>query len=73
MDKLMILPANDATGIRLVRIPDDVEQHEAYRHVVGLIAEVQEDNPGYELEDLLAVLDEHGYLPLEFTLGPHLN
>ena len=37
-DTLMILPATDSGDIRLVRVPDDYESHEAYRHVTGLIA-----------------------------------
>ena len=41
-DTLMILPASDATGIRLVRVPDDFGSHEVFRHVTGLIATVEE-------------------------------
>ena len=42
-DVLMVLPAGDAEAIRLVRIPDDIESHEAFRHVTGIIASVEED------------------------------
>jgi hypothetical protein len=43
-DTLMILPASDASAIRLVRVPDDFESHEAFRHVTGLIASVEEQD-----------------------------
>jgi hypothetical protein len=35
-DALMILPSRDCTDIRLVRIPDEFEKHEVFRHVTGL-------------------------------------
>jgi hypothetical protein len=44
---LMILPASDARGILLVRIPDDYESHEAFRHVADL-----EDN-GFETVEFI--------------------
>ena len=46
-DTLMILPSKDCTDIRLVRIPDEFEEHEVFRHVTGLIASIEEDNPDY--------------------------
>jgi hypothetical protein len=70
---LMILPASDATLIRLVRVPDDFEEHEAFRHVTGLIASVEEENPGYDWDDIAAVLEDHGFEAVEFTLGPALD
>ena len=30
-DNLMILPAKEPANIRLIQIPDDFEQHEAFR------------------------------------------
>lgn len=73
MQKLMILPAADATAIRAVQIPEDFEAQEAYRYVVGLIAKVEEENPDYDWEDIAAVLEEHEFNPVEFILGPHLD
>lgn len=70
---LMILPARDSSAIRLVRLPDDFEQHEAYRHVTGLIAQVEEDNPDYEWEDIATLLEDHGFEPVAFILGPALD
>jgi hypothetical protein len=72
-DTLMILPAARNTAIRLVRVPPDFEVHEAYRHVTGLIASVEEDDPDYTWEDIESVLDEHGFEPVEFMLGPALD
>jgi hypothetical protein len=72
-ERLMILPARDATAIRLVRIPEELEQHEAYRHVTGLIASVEERNPDYDWEDIAPALEDHGFEPVEFILGPALD
>ena len=72
-NKLMILPAREFTRIRLVSVPDDIEEHELYRHVTGLIASVEEDNPDYTWEDIAALLEDHGFQPVEFVLGPALD
>jgi hypothetical protein len=71
-ETLMILPASDATGIRLVRIPDDYESHEAFRHVTGLIAAAEEQNPNCTPDDIVADLEDHGFETVEFILGPTL-
>jgi hypothetical protein len=68
----MILPASDATGIRLVRVPDDYESHEAFRHVTGIIAAAEEQNPNCEPDDIVADLEDHGFETVEFILGPTL-
>ncbi|MDH5181855.1 MAG: hypothetical protein OEZ39_07305 [Gammaproteobacteria bacterium] len=72
-DNLMILPAKDNTAIRLVRIPDDYEAHEVFRHVVGLIAAVEEENPAYTWADIETMLEEHGFETVNFILGPALD
>lgn len=72
-DALMILPARDSRMIRLVRIPADFEAHEVYRHVTGLIAEVEEQNPAYRWEDIQTVLEDHGFETVDFVLGPALD
>ena len=71
--KLMILPATAATDIRLLSIPDDIEDHEVFRHVTGLIASVEETNPDYRWDDIEALLEDHGFESLEFVLGPTLD
>ena len=69
----MILPAHDYKTIRLVKIPDDYEAHEVFRHVTGIIANVEEDNPDYGWEDILTALEDHGFENVEFILGPALD
>ncbi|MEN8176761.1 MAG: hypothetical protein ABFS23_13430, partial [Pseudomonadota bacterium] len=69
----MILPARDANAIRLVRMPADFERHEAYRHVTGLISEVEERNPDYAWEEIEAMLEDHGFESVDFLLGPALD
>jgi len=71
-ETLMILPASDATGIRLVRIPDDYESHEAFRHVTGLIAAAEEQYPNCKADDIVADLEDNGFETVEFILGPTL-
>lgn len=71
-DTLMILPAGNASNICLVRVPDDYESHEAYRHVTGLIAAIEEKDPDFDQDDILAVLEDHGFETMEFILGPRL-
>ena len=73
MQKLMVLPASDVTAIRVIQVPEDFEEHEAYRHVVGLIARVEEENPDYNWEDIATELEEHQFFPVKFILGPHLD
>jgi hypothetical protein len=70
---LMILPARESSRIRLVRIPADIESHEAYRHVTGLIASVEETNPEYRWDDISSLLEDHGFETLDFVLGPALD
>lgn len=72
-ETLMILPATESSAIRLVRVPDEFEQHEAFRHVTGLIARVEEDSPDYTWDDIAAILEDHGFEPVEFILGPALD
>jgi hypothetical protein len=70
---LMVLPAADKAKIRLVRIPPDYPTREAYRHVTGLIAQVEEQNPDFDWEDILASLEEQGFEPVDFQIGPSLD
>lgn len=70
---LMILPASDPHAIRLVQIPEDYEAHEVFRHVTGLIAAVEEEDPDYQWEDIEATLLDHGFEVIEFILGPALD
>jgi len=71
-NNLMVLPASEAANIRLIQIPDDFEQHEAYRYVTGLIAKAEE-NSDYTWDDILDLLEERGFESVEFVLGPSLD
>ena len=71
--KLMILPASKAGAIRLLQVPEDFEEHEAYRHVTGVIARVEEENAEYDWEDIAAELEAHGFECVDFLLGPELD
>ena len=71
-DKLMILPSKVSDKIRLVRIPDDYEEHEIYRRATGIIASVEEKIPDYDWDDILEALEENGFNEVEFILGPEL-
>ncbi len=72
-NKLMILPAKDPAAIRLIRVPQDYEEHEVFRHVTGIIARIEEDNPAYTWDDIQAELEDHGFEPMTFILGPELD
>ncbi len=71
-DNLMILPASEPANMRLVRIPDDFEQHEVYRYVTGLISKVEED-PEYTWDDILELLEDRGFELVDFILGPSID
>ena len=71
-DKLMVLPSKNSENIRLIKIPDDYEEHEVYRFATGLIASIEEQIPDYNWEDIIEALEEHGFSEVEFILGPEL-
>lgn len=70
---LMILPSKDFDRIRLLRIPDDFEAHEVFRHATGLIAEIEEANPDFTWEQVVEQLEDHGFKTEDFVLGPALD
>lgn len=72
-ETLMILSARDPENIRLVRVPDDFEPHEAYRRVTALVAAVEEDDPDYDWADIEARLEDNGFSSVSFILGPALD
>lgn len=72
-NELMILPAREFGKIRLVRIPNDYQGQEVFRHVTRLIAEVEEASAGYVWEDIRTSLEDHGFEIVEFLLGPALD
>jgi hypothetical protein len=71
-NNLMILPAGKPENIRLIQIPDDFEEHEAYRYVTGLIAKAEEDSD-YTWDDILELLEDRGFEAIDFVLGPSVD
>ena len=71
-DQLMILPSTQFGYIRLVKMPADMEEHEAYRYATGIIAEVQQANADCCWDDVADALEARGFVEAAFTLGPEL-
>ena len=71
--RFMLLPARNVENIRLVKIPADFDKRDALRHATSLIASVEEENEDYTWEDIAHVLEDHGFVPVEFMVGPDLD
>ncbi len=71
-ERLLLLPSGEFGKIRLVNVPNDVDEHEAFRNATGVIALVEESNPNHSLEDIEDALEEHGFELVNFILGPEL-
>jgi hypothetical protein len=72
-DNLMVLPAKHFEQVRLLKMPEDMEEHEAYRYATGIIADVEESNAGCSWEDVADALEERGFSEVDFILGPELR
>jgi hypothetical protein len=72
-EKLLILPSGEFGKIRLVRVPADLDEHEAYRNATGVIASVEEANPEHTLEDIEDALEDKGFEVMDYILGPELD
>lgn len=70
--KLMVLPSKEFGKIRLITIPEDVAEQEAFQHATGVIAGVEEKS-GYSMEDIEDALEDHGFQLVECTLGPEIE
>ena len=71
-NNLMILYANEPENIRLIQMPEDLEEHEAYRYVTGIIAKA-EQVPDYTWDDVLELLEDRGFESVDFIYGPSLD
>jgi len=67
---LMLLPSKNLEKSRLLEVPDDYQAQEAFRHVTGIIAAVEEQ--GGTVGDIVDALETRGFRLLEFSLGPVL-
>jgi len=72
-ERLLLLPSGEYGKIRLVKVPNDVDEHEAFRHTTGVIASVEEANPDHSLEDIEDALEAQGFQVVNFILGPELG
>ena len=70
--RLMILPSSDAKTTLLVRVPDDYTDHEAYRHVTGVIAALEERGSPRDRGDVIEALEAHGFEVVPHLLGPEI-
>lgn len=73
MQQYMILPSNVPANIHLLLIPNDYNGHEAFRHVTGLIAEIESSSQTYGWEEILMQLEAQGYEEIKFILGPAVD
>jgi hypothetical protein len=73
MAEFMLLPSKDCSRMRLLRLPPDYEGQEAFRHVTGLIAGVECQQPDCAWDDIAEALEGQGYELVEFLLGPSLD
>lgn len=70
---IMLLPSNQPEKIRVLKIPSDMERHEAFRYATGVIAEAEECAPDCDWNEIEDALEEHGFEALDFILGPMLD
>lgn len=72
-EQLMVLPSAQFESIRLVRIPPDLNRHEAYRFATGIIAQAEECTENCRWEDIAEALEARGFEPLDAIIGPALD
>jgi hypothetical protein len=68
--RLMLLPSEHPQLSQLFEVPEDYQEQEAFRHVTGIIAAVEEQQG--TIEDIIEALEARGFRPIEFSLGPAL-
>ena len=73
LPRIMLLPSRSPRHNLLVRVPEDMEEHEAYRYATGLIADVEEASVEKARDEIIETLEDHGFKPLEYLLGPSLD
>jgi hypothetical protein len=71
--RLMVLASKDVGRVRVVTVPEDMSPHEAYRYATGVVAELPRTDGDQWVEDVLDALEDHGFEPVGFILGPTLD
>jgi hypothetical protein len=69
----MVLPSTKPEQIKLVKVPQDLNRHEAYRFATGIIAQAEENNANYGWEDIAEALESRGFETVEAIIGPALD
>jgi len=72
-DKFILLPAQRSEDARLLRIPSDVLERDAFRLVTALAAELEEDSGKDKMRELLERLTEKGFTEAHLVVGPQIN
>ncbi|MBD3670424.1 MAG: hypothetical protein HUJ29_06590 [Gammaproteobacteria bacterium] len=73
-ERLMLLPCKTFELPVLVSVPEDFGKEEAFRHVTGLIAQVEEDDPAaFARDDIVDILEQHGFTEVVYEMGPVLD
>lgn len=71
--QLMVLPCSVFDKIRVVRIPPDLEAHEAFRFATGIIAKAEEENQECAWDVIADALEERGFEQIDALIGPALD
>ena len=72
-DKLILLPGADNKSCRILRMPEDMDDHEAFRNVTGIIAGLEERDGVVNPEDLDDALEDHGFVSVDYIVGPGIG
>ncbi len=70
-DKLIYLPASTPARCRVLQMPNDMEAHEAFRNITGIIARLEElgESDPDELDD---AFESNGFKVMDLAIGPEL-
>ena len=66
----MLLPGKTPAESRVLRLPHDLDEQEAYRQVTAIVAGLRAARHDHSMEDVLEALAEHGFTPVELVVGP---
>ncbi len=72
-DKFILLPAVHADQARLLKIPQEISEMDAYRRVTSLIAAHQERTAQPAIQDMIDSLADEGFVEVPLIIGPHLS
>ena len=73
MAAFMLLPSKAFENSLLVALPADVAPHAAYRCAVSIIAQVETESDSASQQEIVQALEEHGFIVVDYVLGPELD